>query len=68
MWLDDRWALSILDLIFAALPCWEEKEKSVNFSRHHTNSDMHIVQKRMFFKLMPNFYINVIFKILLSKF
>lgn len=36
-------------------------------SRHHTNSDMHIVQKWMFFKFMPNSYINVILKFLLLK-
>ena len=44
------------------LRCLAEKKPHDDFSRHHTNSDMHIVQKLMFFKLMPNFYINVILK------
>lgn len=61
MWFDDRRALSSWDYIFAVLP-HRGKDNNAIVSCHHTNSDMHIVQKRMFFKLMPNFYINVIFK------
>lgn len=54
------WQTSIIHFGFNFY-CAASLKKGDNFSCHHTNSDMHIVQKRMFFKLMPNFYINVIF-------